>query len=79
VPPPIKTCAGANLCRPILARIGRGAHSDLRLGVVQVGEASSVTEPLDKYGETRYDIRDPDGYIIEVGGASRSLGAVEAR
>ena len=26
-----------------------------------------ITEPLDKYGETRCYIRDPDGYIIEVG------------
>ena len=26
-----------------------------------------VTEPKDKYGETRCYIRDPDGYIIEVG------------
>ena len=24
-------------------------------------------EPKDKYGETRCYIRDPDGYIIEVG------------
>jgi catechol 2,3-dioxygenase-like lactoylglutathione lyase family enzyme len=26
-----------------------------------------LTEPKDKYGETRCYIRDPDGYIIEVG------------
>jgi len=26
-------------------------------------------EPKDKYGETRCYIRDPDGYIIEVGQA----------
>ena len=26
-----------------------------------------ITEPKDKYGETRCYIRDPDGYIIEVG------------
>jgi predicted enzyme related to lactoylglutathione lyase len=29
--------------------------------------ATFLTEPLDKYGETRCYIRDPDGYIIEVG------------
>jgi predicted enzyme related to lactoylglutathione lyase len=29
--------------------------------------AEFVTEPKDKYGETRCYIRDPDGYIIEVG------------
>ena len=26
-----------------------------------------LTEPLEKYGETRCYIRDPDGYIIEIG------------
>ena len=29
--------------------------------------AEFITEPTDKYGETRCYIRDPDGYIIEVG------------
>ena len=29
--------------------------------------AKFITEPLDKYGETRCYIRDPDGYIIEIG------------
>ncbi|MDE2136727.1 MAG: VOC family protein [Gammaproteobacteria bacterium] len=29
--------------------------------------AEFITEPKDKYGETRCYIRDPDGYIIEVG------------
>ena len=29
--------------------------------------ATFLTEPIDKYGETRCYIRDPDGYIIEVG------------
>ena len=29
--------------------------------------ANFITEPKDKYGETRCYIRDPDGYIIEVG------------
>jgi uncharacterized glyoxalase superfamily protein PhnB len=29
--------------------------------------AKFITEPKDKYGETRGYIRDPDGYIIEVG------------
>jgi predicted enzyme related to lactoylglutathione lyase len=29
--------------------------------------AKFITEPKDKHGETRCYIRDPDGYIIEVG------------
>jgi catechol 2,3-dioxygenase-like lactoylglutathione lyase family enzyme len=29
--------------------------------------AEFITEPTDKYGETRCYIRDPDGYLIEVG------------
>jgi hypothetical protein len=29
--------------------------------------AEFITEPKAKYGETRCYIRDPDGYIIEVG------------
>ncbi|HVV15988.1 MAG TPA: VOC family protein [Polyangia bacterium] len=29
--------------------------------------AQFITEPKDKYGETRCYIRDPDGYVIEVG------------
>jgi predicted enzyme related to lactoylglutathione lyase len=29
--------------------------------------AEFITEPKDKYGETRCYIRDPDGYMIEVG------------
>jgi catechol 2,3-dioxygenase-like lactoylglutathione lyase family enzyme len=29
--------------------------------------AKFITEPIEKYGETRCYIRDPDGYIIEVG------------
>jgi predicted enzyme related to lactoylglutathione lyase len=29
--------------------------------------AGFITKPKDKYGETRCYIRDPDGYIIEVG------------
>ncbi|HEX8791460.1 MAG TPA: VOC family protein [Polyangiaceae bacterium] len=29
--------------------------------------AHFITEPKEKYGETRCYIRDPDGYIIEVG------------
>ncbi|MBZ9866403.1 VOC family protein [Mesorhizobium sp. CA15] len=29
--------------------------------------AEFITEPMEKYGETRCYIRDPDGYIIEVG------------
>jgi Glyoxalase/Bleomycin resistance protein/Dioxygenase superfamily len=29
--------------------------------------AKFITEPKDRYGETRCYIGDPDGYIIEVG------------
>jgi hypothetical protein len=29
--------------------------------------AAFITEPIPKYGEIRCYIRDPDGYIIEVG------------
>ena len=29
--------------------------------------AEFLTQPMDKYGETRCYIRDPDGYLIEVG------------
>jgi hypothetical protein len=29
--------------------------------------ATFLTAPIEKYGETRCYIRDPDGYIIEVG------------
>jgi hypothetical protein len=29
--------------------------------------AEFITEPIPKHGETRCYIRDPDGYIIEVG------------
>ncbi len=29
--------------------------------------AEFITEPIAKYGEIRCYIRDPDGYIIEVG------------
>jgi hypothetical protein len=29
--------------------------------------AEFITEPIPKYGETRCYIRDPDGYVIEVG------------
>ena len=29
--------------------------------------AEFITAPIPKYGETRCYIRDPDGYIIEVG------------
>jgi len=29
--------------------------------------ATFLTEPIEKYGETRCYIRDPDGYLIEVG------------
>ena len=34
--------------------------------------AEFITEPIPKYGETRCYIRDPDGYIIEVGQSTDS-------
>ncbi|MBZ9766599.1 VOC family protein [Mesorhizobium sp. CA6] len=33
----------------------------------QARGAEFITEPMEKYGETRCYIRNPDGYIIEVG------------
>ncbi len=36
--------------------------------------ATFLTEPLDKYGEIRCYIRDPDGYIIEVGQSKPDAG-----
>jgi hypothetical protein len=41
--------------------------------------AEFITEPKDKHGETRCYIRDPDGYIIEVGQSSRTSRTVNAR
>jgi predicted enzyme related to lactoylglutathione lyase len=35
--------------------------------------AEFITEPIPKYGETRCYIRDPDGYIIEVGQSNASF------
>ena len=35
--------------------------------------AEFITEPKDKYGETRCYIRDPDGYVIEVGQSKPEL------
>ena len=35
--------------------------------------AEFITEPKDKYGETRCYIRDPDSYIIEVGQSKPEL------
>lgn len=35
--------------------------------------AEFITEPIPKYGETRCYIRDPDGYIIEVGQSSAEV------
>ena len=34
--------------------------------------AEFITEPIPKYGEIRCYIRDPDGYIIEVGQSTYS-------
>ena len=41
--------------------------------------ATFLTEPIDKYGETRCYIRDPDGYIIEVGQSKPGSRMVNAR
>ena len=38
----------------------------------EIEEAEFITEPKDKYGETRCYIRDPDGYIKKLGKASRA-------
>jgi hypothetical protein len=38
-----------------------------RLALWRSRGAEFITEPRDKYGETLCYIRDPDGYIIEVG------------
>jgi predicted enzyme related to lactoylglutathione lyase len=35
--------------------------------------AKFITEPKDKFGETRCYIRDPDGYIIEIGQSKPEL------
>jgi uncharacterized protein len=42
-------------------------EDDMRSLVFESTPAEFITEPKDKYGETRCYIRDPDGYIIEVG------------
>jgi hypothetical protein len=34
---------------------------------MEKSRAKFITAPIPKYGETRCYIRDPDGYIIEVG------------
>jgi hypothetical protein len=41
--------------------------------------AEFITEPIPKYGETRCYIRDPDGYIIEVGERAPTSRTVDAR
>jgi hypothetical protein len=41
--------------------------------------AEFITEPKDKYGETRCYIRDPGGHIVEVGRASRTSRTVDVR
>jgi hypothetical protein len=37
------------------------------IGAVKRRGAEFITEPIPKYGEIRFHIRDLDGYIIEVG------------
>jgi len=46
-----------------VADIERSAHYYEKV----FGARILITEPIPKYGETRCYIRDPDGYIIEVG------------
>lgn len=36
--------------------------------------AEFITQPIEKYGETRCYIRDPDGYIIEIGQSNPGTG-----
>jgi predicted enzyme related to lactoylglutathione lyase len=45
----------------------RGADIQACYEVWRSRGAEFITEPKEKYGETRCYIRDPDGYIIEVG------------
>jgi catechol 2,3-dioxygenase-like lactoylglutathione lyase family enzyme len=35
--------------------------------------AEFITEPKDKYGETRCYVRDPDGYVIEIGQSKSAI------
>jgi catechol 2,3-dioxygenase-like lactoylglutathione lyase family enzyme len=41
--------------------------------------AEFITEPIPKYGEIRCYIRDPDGYIIEVGQSTATLSTVSTQ
>ena len=52
----------------LIVNVGGGPTPDkpsVTLGVP--ADPEFITEPKGKYGETRCYIRDPDGYIIEVG------------
>jgi hypothetical protein len=40
--------------------------------------AKFITEPIPKHGEIRCYIRDPDGYIIEVGQSTESYEQLKA-
>jgi catechol 2,3-dioxygenase-like lactoylglutathione lyase family enzyme len=60
--------------RPEGQRLSRGNRMNFRVADIQAcyelwksRGAEFITEPIPKYGETRCYIRDPDGYIIEVG------------
>jgi hypothetical protein len=53
--------------RTTLHEFPGGGYSGLLQAVEEPRGAEFITEPLDKYGERRCYIRDPDGYIIEVG------------
>ncbi len=42
-------------------------YSSVPASYGRVGGAEFITEPKDKCGETLCYMRDPDGYVIEVG------------
>ena len=48
------------------------------LRIMESRGAKFITEPKEKYGEIRCYIRDPDGYIIEVG-QSTDVNKADAR
>jgi len=46
---------------------GVDARVDVWQGMPHGFSSECITEPLEKYGECRCYIRDPDGYLIEIG------------
>ena len=73
VTPPSGTTDHAAL-RIARSTIDRSSFMNFRVADIQAcyelwksRGAEFITEPIPKYGETRCYIRDPDGYLIEVG------------